>query len=138
MLKRLTLIAAIAALAAAAIVSAQPSSPKFAPERAKAKPAVSIRGHVGGLFPGATKPLRLKLRNRTARPVVIKSVLAKVRRAAPGCSKRNLVVKKKRLRRRIRGGAGGRAKLKVSMVADAADACQGAKFKLRYKAKVKR
>ena len=142
MLKRWTFVALIAALAATTFVSAHPPTPQERTDRSKAAKtsrALSIRGHVEGLYPGRAKTIHLRMRNRTSRPLVVRSVSAEAGRAAPGCSERNLKVRRKKgLHRHLAARTTRNFGLKVSMVPNAADACQGAKFKLSYRAKARR
>lgn len=127
-------------LATAAIVGAQPRGAEIDQQPAKAgkRDAVKIKGKIENLYPGRSAKIKLRLHNRTDRPLRVKKIRAKVGSAGPGCSAKNLKTKSKKLNRRIPPRATRKAKLPISMSANAADACQGAKFPLRYRAKVKR
>ena len=59
-MRRLILFTILVLLAAGAgLVAAQPG--EKAPARAAAKPAIAVTGKVDGLYPGASKRIRLKL-----------------------------------------------------------------------------
>ncbi len=139
MLKRLTLISLVVVLAAATYVSAQPSHGPGSdrPTAARKAPALKITGHVNGLYPGRAKRIRLRIKNRSNSPLVVRSIKAKVKKKPrAGCKKKNLRLKRRRMRTRVPARRTRRTRLNVKMITDAADACQGAKFKLRYRAKV--
>jgi hypothetical protein len=105
----------------------------------KGAPHIRARGKVNGLYPGAVKKMRVRIRNRFPDPVRLRYVRTKARDAGPGCGMENLVVPaKRRTRARIRPHSRRTVKVKVKMVADAADACQGARFPLRFRVRGKR
>jgi hypothetical protein len=136
-MRRLILFTGLALLAAGAgLVVAQPR--EDAPARAADKPAIAITGKVEGLYPGASKRIRLKLNNRSRRTLVIKSVRARVKSPGGGCSARSLQAKRKRVRIRVPGRKSRKLRYPIKMRATAVDACQGERFPLRYRARVQR
>ena len=136
-MRRLILFTVLALLAAGAgLVAAQPR--EDAPARAAAKPAIAITGKVEGLYPGASKRIRLKLNNRSRRTLVIKSVRAHVTSPGGGCSARSLQAKRKRVRIRVPGRKSRKLRYPIRMRATAVDACQGKRYPLRYRARVQR
>lgn len=105
---------------------------------ASVKHAVSVTSTpVTGLYPGATKPLTLRIKNTYSYPVKITKLTTKIAAATsrPGCtgSRTNLLV----------SGALGKVTIKpkkaskpivmtVVMPATVVDACQGATFKITF------
>lgn len=136
MRRPLVIITILALLAGGVgLVAAQPSHSPAA--KAPERPAVTIRGHVSGLYPGAVKRIRLRLHNNSPRVRVVTRIRARVKSTAGGCPAGNLRVRPKKVRRRL--PAHGRAKVRypIRMVADATGACQGKRFRLHYRARVR-
>ncbi len=130
----------VALLMSAAIVSAQPSAippveNEISLERA---PAISIRGHVRGLYPGRMKRVQLRLRNRTNHALVVSSIRAMATHANRSCSSDNLKTHTRRTHRRIPAHSTEHVRYRVRMIPNAADACQGARFPLHYRARTRR
>jgi hypothetical protein len=96
-----------------------------------------ISGHVTGLYPGVTKALRVKFRNRYPGRVVITGLRVVVKDASPRCPAASLRVErfKSRIRVRKRGRLG--FPLGVTLSPDVGDGCQGALFPLVFKARVR-
>jgi hypothetical protein len=97
--------------------------------------ALRITGSVDGLYPGATVPFRVRIENRLPRPVLVRSVRVRVGTAAAGCDRRLLRVPAARPRLRIGPRAARRVRLRATLAAAAGDACQGASFPLRFRAR---
>jgi len=136
MRRPLPLIATLALLVGGvSLVAAEP--PQLHPAKAAERPVIKVRGHVKGLYPGSVKRVRLKLRNRSRRPRVVTRIRARVKSPGGGCSARSLKVRPKKVRRRVPARGGARVRYRIRMVADAANACQGKRFRLRYRARVK-
>jgi len=97
--------------------------------------ALKAAGTVHGLVPGARRELAVRLANGHRFALRITMLRVAVRRPAPGCDPKNLIVKR-RNRTRLLIPARGRAhvKLPVRLRVSAADACQGVRFPLRFRA----
>jgi len=100
------------------------------------RPAVSIRGGLAGLYPGATRRVRLRVENRSPRAVTVTSLRARALDAGRGCRAANLETGRKRIRLRLRGGTTERVRYRIGMDPDAGDRCQGARFPIRYRARI--
>lgn len=125
----------MAALAATAVaVAATPSRPQPQPAP---RPAIAIEGKLTGLYPGASKRVRLRLRNRSRRARTVTAVRARALDAGPDCLAANLRTGKRRVRLRIPPRSQRRLGYRIAMVANAADGCQGARFPIRYRARVR-
>jgi hypothetical protein len=101
-----------------------------------APPGVRIGGHAVGLYPGSVQRLRVHLDNLGRRPVTVRSLRAVVGDAGRHCPARNVSVSSHRGGLRLRPQRRRWVSLKISMRADAANACQHARFPLSYKARV--
>jgi hypothetical protein len=102
---------------------------------ATSKPQFKVRGSVRGLYPGKRKPLTLKVQNPQRYPIKVKTLTVKVGRSnKPGCKPRWI-----RPKRRVRISllVPARAKAFVSyplrMLKRAPNACQGARWKLKFR-----
>jgi|SRR5918996_136130 hypothetical protein len=100
-------------------------------------PDLIARGKLEGLYPGAVERLRVHVRNTTGRPVKLSWVRTKVLDASPECSRRNLEVRHRRRPRRPHPWIGRRhstrtVKVRAKLLASAPDACQGARWPLRF------
>lgn len=94
----------------------------------------TITGQVSGLAPGVTRPLQLTLQNTQSFDIIVKAVTVTVGNSdRVGCSATNatatgftgsLTVPK--------NGTAVLSSLSVRMIADPANACQGARFPLTY------
>jgi len=123
------------AVGAYAALGGSPSAPSS--QRADHhRPAVRIKGHVDGLFPGVPAKLRARARNRAPRPVRLVWVKARVRSPAPGCGRKYLRTKRAKPRRVIPPHRKRRVRIRVKLRGSAPDACQGVRFRLRYRARV--
>jgi hypothetical protein len=104
---------------------------------ASSKPKLKIRGSVRGLYPGARKSLILKVKNRQRYPLRVKSLKVKVGRSNKrGCARR-WIRPKRRVRVSLLVPARTRAFVSypIKMRRRAPNACQGARWKLRFKGK---
>jgi hypothetical protein len=93
----------------------------------------TIKGRIGGLYPGVHRRLVIVLRNRGRRPIVVRSVTTRVRRARPGCPGRYVHVSRFRGRVRVRGRASRRIRVRIWLVPGTPSACQGAVFRLAFR-----
>lgn len=97
--------------------------------------SLGIRGHVRGLYPGASKKLRLRLANRHRFAVRLDSIEIKGGAGATACPPENLEIgspqpHEKRLPPTSRRTVRASVKLRPS----APDSCSGAKLPLHYRA----
>jgi hypothetical protein len=131
-------LAAAAGVATAAARHGRPASAGPLELLAKAGKTVTVTGAaIGGLYPGASKPLVVTVKNLNAFTIKVAGVKAAVvaKTSTAGCpgsfltataAKKALTIAKKR---------SARATLTVTMKATAPDSCQGAKFTLKLSAR---
>jgi hypothetical protein len=142
--KKLTIQLALAAtLMGAAIAYAADLGPLDGgqPDRSRAQEhrgaKVKIHGHVRSLYPGARKRMRVTVRNRHSRPVRLRQLRTRVLDAGPGCSRGYLKVRRFKRRRYIPPHARVRVRVRARLTLSAPDACQGARWPLRFRAGVR-
>jgi hypothetical protein len=110
-------------------------------------PRVKLSGHVKGLYPGRHRRIRVTVRTPFRHGVKVRLVVARVKDAGPGCSRHNLVTRRSRGLRPVRGGgwrhvriaphSARRVRVWLRMRRRAPDACQQARFPLRFRARVR-
>lgn len=129
---KLTLVCMLlaAALAQAAEFRRTPSGEGLA-STARA-PRFSVKGKVKGLYPGVTKPLKLRITNPNSRPITVKLVTVKVRSTTPGCPSSAIKAKRFKGSKKVAAHRSAKVKVKIRMKPTTPDACQGARFRLRY------
>ena len=97
------------------------------------RPAVfTVRGHSKGFYPGRKRPMRVTVRNPNTFPIVVTRVTASVASVVSGCPTKSIKIKPWRGRARVSARGHRRMKLIVRMLPRTPDACQGARFKLRF------
>lgn len=102
-----------------------------------------IRARARGLFPGASRPLRLRIRNPNRFAIKVNKVKVRIRRdlTRPRCYPRRYL-HSTRLRVPVRVPARSirrtRTRLKIRMRTSAPDACQNAIFPLRLRGRAVR
>jgi len=97
------------------------------------RPAVfTAKGHSKGFYPGRRRPMRITLKNPNPFPIVVTRVTASVTSVISGCPIGSLKVKRWRGRARVSARGHRRIKLVVRMLPRTPDACQGARFRLRF------
>jgi hypothetical protein len=138
----ITLVAASAAVASVthAHHAAQPGPPELV---ASVKKRVAIKGvPVTGLYPGATRPLTVKVTNSYPFAITVAPLTTRVRSTnRQGCTgaATNLVVVPAGARSLpIRPHKSKSVLLQVSMPSTVANACQGATFSLSFSARATR
>jgi len=99
----------------------------------KTKSSFSLRGHVGGLYPGARQKLTIVVHNRTARPLSVRSIRTRVRDAGRTCRGRNVRVAPYRGSLRLRPHQRRRVKVRIRMLRSAPSACQKKTFRLDFR-----
>ena len=100
-----------------------------------------MRARAGGLFPGATRPLRVRIRNPYRFAIKVNSIRVRIKRdpGRPRCyPRRHLRATRLRVPLRLGAKAVRRTRLKVKMKVRAPDACQRAVFPLRLKGRAVR
>jgi hypothetical protein len=98
---------------------------------------IKVSGHVKGLYPGRERRLRVGVRNGYRSVITVKSVTATVKRASSGCPKGTISTTPYEGRGKIRAHRTKPLTIRVKMRRSAPDACQGTKFKLRFKARAR-
>jgi len=133
-----TLVCGLLVLAAAMAQAAErsstlPASGGTGSAGAARRATFRIHGHVEGLYPGATKWLRLRFRNPNPFPITVTRVRTTVR--PPGgsaCPARSLRVAPFNGSRRIPAAGTARARVKVRMRIHAPEVCAGKRHRLLY------
>jgi hypothetical protein len=97
-----------------------------------------ISGSVGGLYPGSIRPLRVRIDNLRRRPLIVRSLRAVPRAASRRCPAATVRIAPHRRSMRVPPRSRRWIRLRISMRPDAANACQGARFPIAYRAKVRR
>ena len=95
-------------------------------------PHFTVKGKVKGLYPGSSKPLKLRLTNPNDAPIAVKLVTVKVRSTTASCPSSAIKATKFKGNKRIGAHRTAKVKVKIRMKATTPDACQGAKFRLIY------
>ena len=138
-MSRLSITLAVAAALAGGVVAyadlTGPGAGDPAPRTEQHNPAIAIKGHVKGLYPGAQKTLRARARNKAPYAVALRSVKAKVKKAGPGCPRKAVSTKPSKGQRTIPAHRSRRIEIRVKMKASAPDACQNATFRIRFRAR---
>ena len=135
-------------LAYAAVVDGKAGHPGPGAKGAgKSSPHLRAAGSVSGLYPGGHRPLWVRVRSPFQDPVKVRWIRTRVLDAGPRCSRQNLLARPSRGLRELRSGGwrhvgipphGSRqVRVRIGMRRGALDACQGARFPLRFRVKVK-
>jgi hypothetical protein len=101
----------------------------------------SITARAKGLFPGATRPLRVRVRNPFRRPIKVTAIRVSVKPdpRRPLCRPRRYIRTTKMKRPlTIRAGHSRGRRLRITMLRRAPDGCQGAVFRLRLEGRATR
>ena len=119
-------------VAAATALTGASALGSLGPRGKAARSGFTIRGHVGGLYPGARKRLTIVVRNRTARPLQVRSIRTRVRAARRSCRARNVRVSPYRGRLLLRPHQWRRVSVRIRMLRSAPQTCQRAVFPLEF------
>ena len=95
-------------------------------------PHFTVKGKVKGLYPGSSKPLKLRLTNPNDAPISVKLVTVKARSTTASCPSSAVKATKFKGNKRIGAHRTAKIKVRIRMKATTPDACQGAKFRLIY------
>ena len=105
-------------------------------ERAKPKQKpLKIKGKVAGLTPGQTTPFTVTVRNNLKHRIQLRSVRAIIGDASAACPGTLLTIKKVRTSKALRARKTRRVPMTVTMSRAATNACQNARFPVRYRAR---
>jgi hypothetical protein len=96
---------------------------------------LALRGRAQGLYPGAVKPMRIVVRNRTDRDVRLVALARRVSEAPAGCPVSVLKVRRPRALPVVPAGGRVAVFVRVHLLRSAPDACQGAVFRVTLRAK---
>jgi len=110
------------------------------PRRGRVKPSsdLVVTGSIKGLYPGARKRLQLKVRNRLTVRMKLTSLTVRVRDGRWNCRGANVRVGRFRGRLLLPPRTQRAVNLVVSMPKTAPDPCQGAVFRLFFRARAAR
>jgi hypothetical protein len=133
-----TFVATVIALALAGVAFAGLGGSFGHHRRSSPKAGLKVSGHVGGLYPGAIKPFRVRVKSDYPFPIRVRSLRAVIFDAALGCSRSELSVTSFSGRLTLAPHGSRRLNLLASMSPSAMNACQGAVFPLRFKARASR
>jgi hypothetical protein len=97
---------------------------------------IRVHGKVRGLYPGAVKQMRVRVRNRFPERVRLVSVRGWDSSANATCTKAYVRATRFQGRVPIKPGKRVTIRMRVAMRADAPDSCQGAQFPIRFRARV--
>lgn len=128
------LCAAVGAYAALGGGNSGAASPSTGP---KGQSPVRVSGHVARLYPGATMRLPTTVRNTTAEALRLIWVKTLDWGASDVCRGRYIRAKRVRPRVLIKPGHPERIRIPVRLKAEAPDACEGARFPLEFRTRVK-
>lgn len=131
--RRLGAAAVVAAALAATALAGAVATGSVGLGHGRRPKGFTLRGHVGGLYPGAHRRLVVVVRNRGRRPLRIRSIVTRVRAARRGCSAKNLRVSRYRGLLLVRPGRSRRVALTIRMSRTSPTACQGAVFPLLFR-----
>ena len=93
-----------------------------------------VHGRVRGLYPGASRRMRLVVRNPSSTSVRLTRVTARVANASARCHARNVTIEGFAGSRAIPARGSVRILLPTRMRTTAPNACQGARFPLTFTA----
>jgi hypothetical protein len=95
-------------------------------------PHFVVKGKVKGLYPGSSKPLKLRVTNPNDGPITVKLVTVKVRSTTVACPSSAVKATKFKGNKRVGAHRTTKIKVKIRMKATTPDTCQGARFRLIY------
>jgi hypothetical protein len=127
----LVLLTVVATSAAATVVPTRRASPASR-VHPSLPPSLSLRGRIGGLYPGRRVVLSIRIRNTGSVAVTLTRIRTRVRDASAACGASNLRVRRFQGHRWIPARGLARVRVQVRMSPDAADACQGVRFPLTF------
>ena len=99
-----------------------------------ATPGFKVTGHISGLYPGKQAKLVVRVHNPNGFAISVRSLRATVKNV-PGCSGKNVKIKKFKGTRRVAARKAAKIKLVLTMKPKAPNGCQAAKLPLVYHGK---
>ena len=129
---RLTGPALVLSAAAVLVLSGASALGSLGGQRPVTREGFTIRGHAGGLYPGARKRLSLVVHNRSARVIHVRSITTRVRDARRGCKGKNVRVSRYSGRLRVGPRGWQRVPVQIRMLRAAPDACKKVVFRLKF------
>jgi hypothetical protein len=112
--------------------------PARAASAAKHGRLLKTSGRLAGLYPGAERNLPVRVHNLHRHAVRLRWVKARIGDASPSCSRQNLEVDTARPTGiRMRPRSKRVLRMKVRMLTSTPEACQGARWPLRFEAKAR-
>ena len=136
-MRRLAVIGVVIGLLAGAVFAYAAHDAQSGHNAPAPKQHFQVRAHVRGLYPGASKNLKVRIKNHTGRRVRVTKLRVLVRRASNGCRRSSLHAHRPRREFRLQPHSGRTMKVGVAMRRSAPNACQGRKFRLRINARIK-
>jgi hypothetical protein len=130
---RLTGAALVLSAAAVLVLSGASALGSLGGQRPVTREGFTIRGHAGGLYPGARKRLSLVVHNRSATAIHVRSIATRVRDARPGCTGKNVRVGRYLGRLRVGPHGWRRVSVQIRMLRSAPDACKRALFRFKFR-----
>jgi hypothetical protein len=118
------------AAAAADLVARAPSSAR--------SPATSqvfrVQGRVAGLYPGAMKQMRVRIRNPHPFPIRVRTLKVRALDASVGCRASTLRIARAKVKEPVPAGRTLKVRVPVRMRRAAPSACMGARYPIRFSA----
>jgi hypothetical protein len=114
---------------------ATPIAARNVPVADRIAPVLRVHGRVIGLFPGARKRMRVTVRNTGRSTLVVTSITVRVDDASSACPGTNVRIRPFSGRVRVRASGSVMILLRARMPRSVPDACQGARFSLRFSAR---
>jgi hypothetical protein len=141
------ILALVATVATAALAYAALRDGHASPAPPREPPGLRAEGHVTGLYPGRHRPAWVHVRNPFDRRARVRWIRTRVIDAGPGCSRDNIAPRRSRGLRQLKSGRwrhvripahqSRRVRVRLRMRYRAGDSCQGARFPLRFRVKLK-
>jgi hypothetical protein len=128
------LIALVGGALTSAAAIPRPATPLGIP----AARTVFVHGHVRGLYPGATRPMQVSVRNPAPVSVRLVRMTARVSNASSACLSRNVSIRRFVGAKTIAPLGRIRISLRSRMRRRAPNACQGARFPVTFTATLTR
>ena len=128
-----TILVVVVALVLGATTYAAVARKGSSAAKAKAHPALAVSARVSGLlYPGSTRPLRLRVKNLLARKITALAVNVKVGTPTHGCPAWAVVGGRFALRATLPRGATRTVWVSLHMLPTSPNVCQGAQIPLSF------